>query len=340
MKAVKVRNICSGLVGALVVAMLLGPPLKAHAYQVWTSTCKTPKIVLTYPEQWSVVAAGVQGLNVNFAPGSVEKPSGDQWKQILARYTSAHTNTYQPWAHPDEPYTDLLAGRFMAKILKRAADWGYSVNYIMLYDKGNENEAGKKHISKWTATEVQQFRAWLDQHGDARIKLIYNARSFNSRKLLENPAIAAGLNEGSTEYWKSNKAGRQDLLKWFTTNPLTRNKEFFFQITVHHDFDKDAYAATRLMVRSVSADILKTTNWIRTDKAIFLPMTYEDYPARFPFLPETTPAGDAYGGSMSGLLCSLVEQRDLFEGRSPGGLISVAQCNSRSRTPKPAAQKK
>ena len=91
---------------------------------------------------------------------------------------------------------------------------------------------------------------------------------------------------------------------------------------------------------NLSQRVLKSTDWIRMDKAIFLPMTYQDYPARFPFLPETTPGGDTYGNSMSGLLCSLIEQRDQFEGRSPGGLISVEQCHSRSRTTPTRTQSK
>jgi hypothetical protein len=314
----------------------------AQAFQVWTSTCKTPKTVLAHPDEWRVVAAQVQGLNVNFAPGSVNKPSRDQWRQIVARYTTARTNVYQTWAHPEGDYSDSQAEQFVTETLNRAKDWGYSVRFILLYDKGRENDAGKRRISTWTTNEVQRLRTWMDQHGHQDIKLIYNARNYSprSRSLLESPAIAAALNEGCTEYWQSNKAGRQDLLRWFTTNALTRDKPFFFQITVHHDFDSNAFAATRLMVRSISADILKSTDWIRTDKAIFLPMVYPDYPEQFPFLPQFTPDGAAYGDSMCGLLCSLVEQKDLFEGRAAEGLISVAQCKSRSRIPESSIENK
>lgn len=311
----------------IVLAWLAALP-SLHAYQVWTSTCKTPKTVLDHPEQWSVVAANVQGLNCNFAPGSVNKPSGEQWRQILARYTVAHTETYVPWAQPEGDITDPLIREHVQKVLARAAAWGYTVNYFMLYD----HRGTQKRINKWTGDEVRRLRVWLDAHGHASIKLMYNARSFGSKDLLLNPAIAAALNEGSTTYWKENKSGRRDLLKWFVANPVTKNKEFFFQITEPHDFQADPYVATRLLVRSISAEILGSTDWVQTDKAIFLPMTYQDYPANFPFLPESAPAGNAYGQSMSGLLCSLIEQKAMFEGTAPGGLISVAQCHSHSRT--------
>jgi len=318
---------------ACVLALFIGALPSLPAYQVWTSTCKTPKTVLEHPEQWSVVAAGVQGLNCNFAPGSVNKPSGEQWKQILARYTVAHTSTYGPWARSGGAITDTVISNHVSGVMRRAEAWGYTIHYLMLYD----HRADKGGINKWTDDDVRRLRAWLDGHGYASIKLMYNARSFGSKDLLLNPAIAAALNEGNTTYWRENKAGRRDLLKWFVTNPATKDKEFFFQITEHHDFQADPFVATRLMIRSISADILGSTDWVRTDKVIFLPMTYQDYPTNFPFLPQYAPTGNDYGQSMSGLLGSLIEQKDLFEGRGADGLISVAQCNSYSRTALPAA---
>jgi len=56
-------------------------------------------------------------------------------------------------------------------------------------------------------------------------------------------------------------------------------------------------------------------------------MTYPDYPDSFPFLPEKTENGRKYGNSMTGLLCSLIEQKDLFEGRN-GTFITKDECTS------------
>ncbi len=321
------------MLALVAMALSLAGPL--HAYQVWTSTCKTPRQAAEQLPQWAVMAKGMQGLNTNFAPGKFQ-PKGDQWETILKAYQTATQQTFQPWAHPENDYTDAQAAQVVGKATKRAKEMGYVVKYIMIYDHGSDGGG----IDKWKPQEVEKFRAWLDKNGHKDIKIMYNARSFGSRTLLENPAIAAALNEGSVEKWLSNSAGRHELLQWFVKNPKTKDKEFFFQITVHHDFHPKftgkpakAFANTRLMLRAISANILKSTDWVRSDKVIFLPMSYQDYTSDFPFFPEHTGKGEAYAFSMSGLLSSLIEQRDLFEGRGPKGLITEAQCQSRSRTP-------
>jgi len=304
------------------------------AYQVWTSTCKTPNIVLDHKDQWDVVAANLGGFNANFAPTGYDpksyKPSESEWKQIIACYTTARQNVYQPYAHPDGPFTNERGSDYVTGTMKRACEWGYTLKYFMLYDKGYTNSNGKKYIATWKADEVQLFRNWLDNNDYTDVKLIYNARSYNARELIAHPAIDAGLNEGSTEKWMTNDAGRHELLRWMTTDERVRNKPFFFQITCHHDFDQgNVYEATRLLVRAISAEILGSTDWIRTDKAIILPMTYQDFPETFPFLPERESGGDSYGNSMTGLLCSLIEQKDRFEGRE--GDMTEAMCASFAR---------
>ena len=323
-------------ISLILTAMMGCFPGQLFAYQVWTSTCKTPRIAAEELGEWDQMAKGVTGLNTNMAPGNVQ-PRKRQWPAIVNAYSNGTPHTFQPWAHPESSYTDKLAENVVGRAIKKSKAMGYTIEYIMIYDNRSSNEDGKL-IDKWTVKEVEQFRAWLDNNGHRDIKIMYNARSYNSRMLLEHPAIEAALNEGSTEKWASNVNGRQELLKWFVSNPKTRNKDFIFQITVHHDFDPEhpskAYEATRLMVRSISADILGTTDFVQTDRAIFLPMTYQDYPKEFPFLPETLPNGKAYGNSMTGMILSLIEQKELFSGAGDGGrLITVDQCKSRNRNP-------
>jgi len=197
------------LVGAL---LGLAGPLQAH--QVWTSTCKTPQQVLDAPGKGSLLAANLQGLNSNFAPGSgADKPSTDQWKQILADYTIAHQHTCQPWGHPDDNVgfvTVTVAQKTFTNNLNQGTDWGFNTEYFMLYDKGGTD--GK--INAWTEAEVNNCRTALNNIGRSDIKLIYNARSYGNKDKINWANINEGLNEGSTDYWMSNKAGRQELLKW------------------------------------------------------------------------------------------------------------------------------
>jgi hypothetical protein len=225
---------------------------------------------------------------------------------------------------------DFLPGvteNYVTQKMARATDWGYTIRYFMIYHQRN-SETGK--IESWSEADVELLRGWMDDHGYESVKLIYNARSFDSRGLATHEAIDGILNEGNTEYWAINKAGRHDLLRWADTAAAVKYKPFFFQITVHHNYDGNAYSEVRKMVRSISADILGDTTWIRKDNVVFLPMVYESFPASFPFLPEHIADGSQYGNSMSGLLLSLIEQRDKFEGR--GGLISESECESFTRS--------
>jgi len=325
---------CTQVFRLVVVGALLCASPSLYAYQVWTSFCKTPKEAAVNLKAWETVAKGITGLNINMSPGKFQ-PNDDQKHIIYKAYKLGSEQTFQPWAHPEQAYTDAEAAQVVGKAVSRGKQMGYQIKYVMIYDSRSEDTG--KGIDKWKPNEVEQFRAWLDANGHKDIKIMYNARSYGSRLLLEHPAIAAALNEGSAEKWLTNSAGRHKLLQWFVDNPKTKNKEFFFQITVHHDFDPSltedtskAFANTRLLVRSISADILKSTTWIRSDKVIFLPMSYRDYTKEFPFLPEYE-SEDEYAYSMTGLLCSLIEQRSYFEGREKSGLITVEQCKSRNR---------
>ena len=308
----------------------------AHAYQVWTSTCKTPRQVLDAPDQWELMAKGIQGLNLNYSPaiGNDSNPSTEQWRQILTNYTTARSITFVPWNHPD---TNVVTTNAMVDWvngqLARGSTYGYTdIKYVFMTDTEIQ----------WSDNDIRAMRGVLNGMGRTNIGILFNARNLSeaNKTTLSMPEVAAGVNEGSPDKWASNTAGRQDLLRWFTTNNATKNKPLFFQLTVHHNWNdgvenfgsNDVYQAVRLFVRSIAADILQSTNWIGTDKAIILPMTYDPFPTNFPFLPERNLAGDAYGNSMSGTLLSLIEQRNLFEGRAPGGLISVAQCKSFART--------
>ncbi len=298
------------------------------AYQVWSSPCRTPRSILDTPEQWSVMAPRLQGFNLNFAPGMFQ-PRGTEWQQILSKFTTARSETYAPWNHPDFPITKALATDWIQKVLDRGIQFGYTdIKYAFLTDTQ----------TKWTDTEIQIFRDALVDMGRADIGIAFNARSGSAgnQVTLSLPIVTCGINEAQPEYWAINKGGRRDLLVWFTSTAATKNKPFIFHTTVHHNWNdgignfgnNDGFEAVRLMLRSISADILGSTDWIKTDKAIIQAMTYDDYPAVWPYLPETNNSGGRYGTSMTGLLLSLIEQRDRFEGRGAGGLISVAGCNS------------
>lgn len=310
----------------------------AQAYEVWTSTCRTPVFVLDRTNEWDRVAAQVQGLNINFTstdyyPG--EQPGPDNWPLILSTYATAARQTFQPFTRDywENEYGPAGAGLTLddalPPYLARGDAWGYTVSYIMLYDIRLEDGGP---IYWWELDDITDVRNWLDSHGYGHIKLMWNARGDDTRErdMASHPGVDAVLMEAQFEHWATNDGLRWEFLQWFTTT--YPNRDVVFQTHTFGEKTKDEYTGIRRFVRSISADILSSTDFVRSDHCIILPMTYIVYHDYWSFLPEHEPAGDRYADSMTGLLLSLIEQKDQFTGTASGGLISYDGCASFERT--------
>ncbi|WP_136078314.1 hypothetical protein [Pontiella desulfatans] len=310
----------------------------ADAYQIWTSTCRTPAFVLERTDQWDRVAAQVKGLNINFTstdyyPG--EQPGPNNWPLILSTYATASSQTFQPftrsaWENDWGPAGEgLTLDDALPRYLARGDAWGYTISLIMLYDIRLESGGP---IYWWNPDDITEVRNWLDNNGYSHVKLMWNVRQDNARErdLSAHPGVDAVLMEANFEHWETNDGNRWGFLQWFTTT--YPNRDVVFQLHTFGEKTKDEYTGIRRFVRSISADILGSTDFVRSDHCIVLPMTYVPFHEYWSFLPEHEPAGDLYGDSMTGLLLSLIEQKDLFEGTAPGGLISSNQCSSFDRT--------
>ena len=317
----------------ILVAGVASLPTPLQAYQVWTSTAFTPNYVLDRLPEWDRVAAGVQGLNINFTPIGFlpgEKPDTNEWKQILQTYPTGHQYTFQPFARSsyESNWGTNSAGvtldDYLQGVFIRAADWGYTLKYIMLYDDRVVWPDGP--IYYWSTNDLADVRTWLNTNGHTNVKILWDVRQDapRERNFSTNTNVGGVLMECNTLAWATNANNRYTFLNWFITNST---KSVIFQIPLVEN--EAHYSAVRLFVRSLSATILGSTNFVGTDRCVILPMVYSSI---WEFLPEYEPSGDQYGDSMTGLLLSLMEQKAKFEGSAPGGLISVADCNSYVRT--------
>jgi len=327
----------------ILVAGVAGLPTPLQAYQVWTSTAFTPNYVLDRLPEWDAVAAGVQGLNINFTPIGFlpgEKPDTNEWKQILQTYTTGHQHGFQPLARWGYESTQgpasagVTLDAWLQSLFDRAASWGYTLDYVMLYDSRSGDI-----IYYWQQSELADVRSWLDNNGHANVKIMWDVRSdlTRERDFATDSNINDVLIEAGTESWRTNFGSLYTFLPWIITNST---KKVVFQIPLLFDVpggrvnldtngNPTAYEDVRLFVRSLSATILGSTNFLGSDRCVFLPITYTE---AWDFLPQYDTTGDNYPESAAGLLLSLMEQKARFIGADPGGLISVAGCKSHVRT--------
>ena len=307
----------------LAIAALAGS--NASAYEVWLGLHCTPASAAANCQAWSKTASLVSGLNCNLAPckPSPGTPCANEtacgpaeWKSAIVRFkakdsaiTEIPRSEFGPYGrHADSTLEVVLESKF-----KTAAKYGYTLSSLMFYDN---KTGGDDHSYSWSVEEVQQMRKYLDSTGRKNVGLMYDARNNGAavRKWCANPLVTAVLLEANSTGWLSDKGGRQDLLKWLWTSKETVKKRIIFQITPAPDpyGATTNYMSTRGLIRWLGTDLMGW-NFMRSPRVVFMPVTYNN--PTIAFYPETNANGSQYANTMTGLVLSLIEQRDLFEGR-------------------------
>lgn len=301
----------------------------AHAYEVWMGTLGWEQGMVDHPAEWERTAALVEGLNVNWAHGQKDddRLNKSLRGEVVARFAKAKDHAYQVTPHGSSRVTEEKdwQGAF-----DRAADYGYKLEYLYTYSAG----PGKN----WKPEEHELMRKWLDKnnHGDA--KIAFNGRSGKGQ--VERPVVQGNGIECDLTSWKENKGGRHELLRWMAdpNNPATKGEKIF--IHCHLNFGKgsnvadlvDAWAGARRMVRDIGRDVLNTEELqkvFRSDRLVFSFFGGNWTTPEISLLPEIK-NDHTYAESCTGLLLSLIEQRDAFGGAT-GFFPSDEQCNSFER---------
>ena len=314
-------------------------------------TSCTPANAAVHPETWSRTAALVTGLNINMAacqptigtPCYGEtSPSDAQWKTILAAMP-ARNNGFKPIArsnfrvpNPDGTFSGVHADTTIEQVIDGlfadAATFGYSFGNIMFY--GNAHN-GVSYT--WTQAEVQEMRNYLDSNGHSNIGLLWDARSNSAgdRAWCSNSLVTGVLLEAGPNLWFTNAGGRQSLLPWLWTDPSVANKKLIFQIPPVDDpygvtSGVTDYMAIRRLIQWLGTSLMDF-NFMRSSRVVFMPVTYNG--PTMTFYPETASAS-SYLNSMTSVTLSLIEQRDLFEGRR-AAMPTVADADSSYRNTPP-----
>ena len=289
------------------------------AYEVWIGTHLSTSEMATDLPSWSKTASQVEGFNVNRAPHDTDPASNNEYRTIFAQFTNANRSMTefarsQATRNPnsvDELAFPSIAERF-EEIFSIENNFGYDLSIIMFYDERGTYQ-GTEYLYEWTEIEIQYLRDWLDQNGHSDIELKWNVRnnSVRNQQLAAHPLVDSVEIEASTTALLNNTNNQMTFFNWFWTNPATADKEIALQIPRTLD-SLSQIKGTREVAQMIGGMIGYGEDGIRSDRLIFLPVTYND---NYDYIPETVSEGAAYTNTLTSIALSLIEQRSLFEGR-------------------------
>lgn len=317
-------------------ALVLLAAGKSFGYEVWYGLPYMPKGAEDRLDEWNLSAELLQGLNIN--PSDTQRPASERnsnadWRDIVRAMPTAKENAVLGYPRTHFQYgtvtnRDTLQGDLVTKF-RREQTFDVSIKWIMPFD----NQPGEDRtapIYQWSDAELQELRDWLDNNGHADVQLLINARNFGVRTqtFAQKPIMDGMSIEARASLWYENNGRRQNLLRWAVNDPITRDRDFKFQVPFGGYQDETQFQAMRGFMRWLSTPaMLGNTDFIRRDDVTFLVITYGPGDVH---LPEKSTDGTQYENTMLSLTLSIIEQKDLFEGRN-GGLITKAQTLSYDR---------
>jgi hypothetical protein len=293
-----------------------------QAYQVWIGTHLMRSSDATNLQEWSQMASQVDGININRAPHDTEPASNNEYRTIIRQFTNAQ-NTIAEFARSqatrdpskiDELAFPSIADR-LTDIFSLANSFDYDLTGIMFYDERGTFQ-GTEYLYEWTDIEIQYLRDWLDTNGHPDVELKWNVRnnSLRNQQISAKPVVDSVEIEASTTALLANTNNQITFFEWFWNNSDTRHKPIALQIPRVLPGDTlNQFQGTRRVAKLIGERIGHGEDGMRSDRLIFLPVTYND---NYDFRPETVNNGAAYTNTLSSIALSLIEQRSLFEGRT------------------------
>ncbi|MGC6467209.1 MAG: hypothetical protein ACON38_19345 [Akkermansiaceae bacterium] len=293
--------------------------VKLEGYEVWIGTHLMRSSDANNLDSWSLTASQVDGFNVNRAPHDTDPASNSEYRTIFAQFSnagSAITEFARSQATRDPVKTDELAfpsiAQRLEEIFSLEGNFGYELTAIMFYDERGTFQ-GTEYLYEWTEIEIQYLRDWLDTNGHSDIELKWNVRnnSLRNQQISAMSVVDSVEIEASTTALLNNTNNQITFFTWYWNNPATVNKPIALQIPRTLD-GLNQIRGTREVAQMIGGIIGYGEDGMRSDRLIFLPVTYND---NYDFSPETISGGTSYTNSLSSIALSLIEQRSLFEGR-------------------------
>ena len=180
-----------------------------------------------------------------------------------------------------------------------------------------------------TTLQASMDSVFAQTHAD--VELMWNVRnnSVENQNWAKHSLVDLVEIEASTTAFLANTNNQRTFFDWFWTNSQTINKRIALQLPRVLPGDPlTQYKGSRRVAQSLGETIGYGENGMRSNRLIFLPVTYGD---DFLYRPETVSNGTSYTNTMTSIALSLIEQRELFEGRLPV-LPTNALADSKVRT--------
>ncbi|MBK1825465.1 hypothetical protein [Haloferula rosea] len=303
------------------------------AYEVWIGTHLMRSADANDLPSWSLTASQVDGFNVNRAPHDTDPASNQEYRTIFQQFTNAEsaiTEFARSQATRDPEKVDELAFPSIAQrledIFSLERNFGYELTAIMFYDERGTFQ-GTEYLYEWTDTEIQYLRDWLDDNGHSDIELKWNVRnnSVRNQQIAAKPIVDSVEIEASTTALLNNTNNQITFFTWYWNNPATANKPIALQIPRTLN-SLNQFKGTRRVAEKIGGIIGYGDDGMRSDRLIFLPVTYND---NYDYLPETVSNGANYTNTLTSIALSLIEQRTLFEGRVRVPTIADADSTTR-----------
>lgn len=182
----------------------------ASAYEVWMGTHLVTHTMAITPSDWSMTASKLEGFNLNSTPHDTDPAQAGELKGIVARFTNAGSEMTEIARSsvtriPDK--VDELAFPYIDDALSAsfARESTYGVNYdvLMFFDE-NSTYQGNTYGYRWTVTEVQHMRDWLNANGHADVKLMWDARNNSqaNRNWALNSLVTRRQRTASKKAWR------------------------------------------------------------------------------------------------------------------------------------------
>jgi len=306
----------------LALFMVLFCASTSFGYNVWLGTHQWDGDGAYNLDQWDRAIENIDGVNYVLLDSRVDKRAdAAEWRTMIAEIDQSIPGMAEIARSQYMPGKNISLDSRMRNEFATVEGKGGEIDIIMMYDEERDGT-----IYYFTAADFQEVRDWLDNNGEAHVKLSFNVRAGGGSFLprAREPLIDEILIEANATKWVNDDNNLHYALQYFSTHPSTDYKPVRLQIPGSADRNYTPYQETRRAIKTIKE--LMGDEYMRSDQLSFIICDYSD---NLGLYPETANNDTAYVNSKSGIVLSLMEQRPIFEGRV--GVVDQDFCLSYDR---------
>ena len=294
----------------------------SSGYNVWLGTHQWDGDGAYNLDQWDRAIENIDGVNYVLLDTRVDKRAdAAEWRTMIARIDQSIPGMAEIARSQYRPAKNISLASRMENEFATVEGKGGEIDIIMMYDEERDGT-----VYYFTEEDFQEVRDWLDNNGQAHVKLSFNYRAGGGTFVprARSPLIDEILIEANATKWVNGDNKLHSGLIDLWTDPRTSYKPIRFQIPGSADRTYTPYQETRRALKTIKE--LMGDEFMRSDQVSFIICDYSD---NLGLYPETENNDTLYTNTKSGIALALIEQRPIFEGRV--GVVDQAFCLSYDR---------